>query len=374
MKKSIDLSKYSIRTDLAVEAREMVIDERSKSVQHGEDLSQIEGVIIKEKENNDMKISLVEITKAGEEQIGKKAGSYLTIEVVGIRGQDTELQKKVEEVFASEFALFLKGHGITEDASCLVVGLGNWNVTPDALGPQVCENLLVTRHLYELQPESVEKGFRPVSALAPGVMGLTGIETSDIIMGVVEKSKPDFVIAIDALASRSIERVNSTIQISDTGIHPGSGVGNKRKELSKETLGIPVFAIGIPTVVDAVSITSDTIDYILKHFGKEMREGNRPSRSLAPAGMTFGKRKKLTEEDLPEEEHRKTFLGMIGTLPEEEKRKLIYEVLSPLGHNLMVTPKEVDVFIEDMANLIANGLNAALHHSIDQENAGFYTR
>ncbi|MFB6469396.1 GPR endopeptidase [Cytobacillus sp. Hz8] len=374
MDKSIDLSKYSVRTDLAVEAREMVIAERSRSVQEGEDLSQIEGVMIKEKENHDMKISLVEITKVGEEQIGKKAGKYLTIEVVGIRGQDTELQKQVEEVFAEEFSLFLRGLGIREDASCLVVGLGNWNVTPDALGPQVCENLLVTRHLYQLQPESVEKGFRPVSAIAPGVMGLTGIETSDIIMGVVEKTKPDFVIAIDALASRSIERVNSTIQISDTGIHPGSGVGNKRKELSKKTLGIPVIAIGIPTVVDAVSITSDTIDYILKHFGKEMREGNRPSRALAPAGLSFGKRKKLTDDDLPEEQQRKTFLGMIGTLSDEEKRKLIYEVLSPLGHNLMVTPKEVDVFIEDMANLIANGLNAALHHSINQENAGYYTR
>ena len=190
----------------------------------------------------------------------------------------------------------------------------------------------------------------------------------------VEKTKPDFVIAIDALASRSIERVNATIQISDTGIHPGSGVGNKRKELSQETLGIPVFAIGIPTVVDAVSITSDTIDFILKHFGKELREGNRPSRALAPAGMTFGKRKKLTEDDLPEEQHRKTFLGMVGTLEEDEKRKLIYEVLSPLGHNLMVTPKEVDVFIEDMANLLANGLNASLHRQVNQDNTGFYTR
>lgn len=372
--KSLDLSKYSIRTDLAVEAREMVIEERQKNVHEHEDVSQIEGVIIKEKEENDIKVSLVEITEQGAEAIGKKPGKYLTLEVIGIRQQDTELQQMVEEVFAAEFSQFMKRLGLGEDASCLVVGLGNWNVTPDALGPQVCENLLVTRHLYELQPESVDAGFRPVSALAPGVMGLTGIETSDIIRGVVEKTKPDFVIAIDALASRSIERVNATIQISDTGIHPGSGVGNKRKELSKETLGIPVIAIGVPTVVDAVSITSDTIDFILKHFGKEIKEGDRPSRSLAPAGLTFGKRKKLTEEDLPEEHHRKTFLGMIGTLEEEEKRKLISEVLSPLGHNLMVTPKEVDVFIEDMANLLANGLNAALHKSINQDNTGYYTR
>ncbi len=372
MKEEMDLSQYSVRTDLAIEAREMVLAE--KSVQQEEDLSQLEGVIIKEKEIDDIKISLVEITDAGEKQLGKKPGRYLTIEVQGIRQQDTELQQKVENVFAHEFSHFLEGAGIKKKDSCLVVGLGNWNVTPDALGPMVCENLLVTRHLFELQPENVEEGYRPVSALAPGVMGLTGIETSDIIFGIVEKTKPDFVIAIDALASRSIERVNSTIQISDTGIHPGSGVGNKRKELSKETLGIPVIAIGVPTVVDAVSITSDTIDFILKHFGKEIREGNRPSRALAPAGMSFGERRKLTDEDLPEEKHRKTFLGMVGALPEEEKRKLIYEVLSPLGHNLMVTPKEVDVFIEDMANLIASGLNASLHHAVDQDNAGYYTR
>lgn len=370
----LDLSKYAIRTDLAIEAREMAIADRQKQVQEQANLSQIEGVIIKEKEEDEIKVSFVEVTKEGAAALGKKEGRYLTLEAVGIRQQDTEMQKKVAKVFAEELSQFLIQLGIKEDSSCLVVGLGNWNVTPDALGPQVCENLLVTRHLYQLQPESVEEGYRPVSAIAPGVMGLTGIETSDIIFGIVEKTKPDFVIAIDALASRSIERVNSTIQISDTGIHPGSGVGNKRKEISKETLGIPVVAIGVPTVVDAVSITSDTIDFILKHFGKELKEGDRPSRALAPAGMTFGKRKKLTEEDLPEEQHRKTFLGMIGTLPEEEKRKLIYEVLSPIGHNLMVTPKEVDVFIEDMANLIANGLNAALHNNVKQENAGFYTR
>lgn len=187
MKDSLDLSKYSIRTDLAVEAREMAIAERAKTVQNEENLSQIEGVIIKEKEEDGMKISIVEITKQAEEAIGKKQGRYLTIEVAGIRQQDSELQQKVAKVFAQEFAHFLKMLGISETASCLVVGLGNWNVTPDALGPSVCENLLVTRHLFQLQPENVEEGFRPVSAFAPGVMGITGIETSDIILGVVEK-------------------------------------------------------------------------------------------------------------------------------------------------------------------------------------------
>jgi spore protease len=369
MSNELNLQQYSVRTDLAVEAREMVLEEQEKN----EEQQGLDGVIVKEREIDGIKLTNVTITEEGSKVVGKKVGNYLTFEVQGIRKSDTEMQQKVEEVFAKEFSQFLKSAGISKDASCLVVGLGNWNVTPDALGPIAVENLLITNHLFNLAPETVQEGYRRVSAIAPGVMGITGIETSDIIYGVIEKSKPDFVIAIDALASRSIERVNSTIQVSDTGIHPGSGVGNKRKELSEETLGIPVFAIGIPTVVDAVSITSDTIDFILKHFGRELKDGDRPSRSLTPAGMTFGEKRELTEEDLPGEEQRKTFLGMIGTLPDEEKRKLIAEVLSPLGHNLMVTPKEVDVFIEDMANVLAEGLNAALHDAVNQDNTGSYT-
>ncbi|HHY72950.1 MAG TPA: GPR endopeptidase [Bacillus bacterium] len=370
MEQSLDLSKYNIRTDLAIEAHEMVINERQKE---DENLSTIEGVIVKERKAGNVKVSKVEITDAGAEAVCKKAGNYLTLEVQGIREQDTELQDEVQKVFAEEFSAFMKQIGIKDEDSCLVVGLGNWNVTPDALGPITVENLLITRHLFTLQPETVRDGFRSVSAIAPGVMGITGIETSDIIQGVIEKSKPDFVIAVDALAARSLERVNATIQISDTGIHPGSGVGNKRKELSKETLGIPVIAIGIPTVVDAVSITSDTIDFILKHFGRELKEGNKPSRALAPAGLTFGEKKVLKTEDMPGEEERHSFLGLVGTLPDEEKRRLIHEVLAPLGHNLMVTPKEVDVFIEDMANVISAGLNAALHYEVDQDNIGSYT-
>jgi spore protease len=362
----LDLSKYSVRTDLALEAHQMLQEKQEVP-------SAISGVRVDEREEEGITITKVIIEEEASESMGKKPGNYLTLEVQGVRQQDTELQQKVERIFAKEFSHFLEDIGIQKEASCLVVGLGNWNVTPDALGPVVVENLLVTRHLFQLQPEQVEDGFRPVSALRPGVMGITGIETSDIIYGVIEKTNPDFVIAIDALASRSIQRVNSTIQISDTGIHPGSGIGNKRKELSKEMLGIPVIAIGVPTVVDAVSITSDTIDFILKHFGREMKEGNKPARSLLPAGFSFGERKKFTDEDMPDEKQRNMFMGIVGALDENEKRKLIHEVLAPLGHNLMVTPKEVDAFIEDMANIIASGLNAALHHQVDQDNTGSYT-
>lgn len=367
--KKIDLNQYTVRTDLALEAHEMVVEK-----ENNRKASEVSGVVVEERNKQGVKITTVTISQEGEKKIGKKAGRYLTLETQGIRKQDTEVQEHVQDVFSEEFAKFLKGLDIKRNNSCLIVGLGNRNVTPDSLGPAVVGDLLITKHLFELVPESVKNGYRPVSAITPGVMGLTGIETSDIIDGVIAKSKPDFVIAIDALASRAINRINTTIQISDTGIHPGSGVGNKRKELSYETLGIPVIAIGIPTVIDAVTIASDSIDYILKHFGKELKEGNKPSKALTPAGMTFGEQKTLTEEDLPDEKNREMFLGIVGKLNEMEKKQLIHEVLAPLGHNLMVTPKEVDVFIEDMANVIAGGLNAALHEQVHQANSGLYTK
>lgn len=366
MADDLRLARYSVRTDLAIEAREMVTEKANQA-------APMQGLEFHEEVIEGIKCSYMTIQKEAAERIGKKAGRYLTYEVQGIRQKDSELQAVVERVFAKTFAAFLKEHGIADDAVCLVVGLGNWNVTPDALGPQTVENILVTKHLFDLQPESVEKGFRPVMALAPGVMGLTGIETSEIILGVIEKTRPDFVIAIDALASRSIERVNATIQVSDTGIHPGSGVGNNRKELSMETLGIPVFSLGIPTVVDAVTITSDALDFLLKHFGREIREKDKPSKALAPAGWHFGKPTAFTEADMPPEKERASLLGLVGTLSDEEKRQLIQEVLGPAGQNMMVTPKEVDVFIEDMANVLASGLNAALHKSVGQEKLGMYT-
>ncbi len=367
--KDLDLNEFNVRTDLALEAHEMVVEKEAHRK-----ASKFSGVAVEEKIEKGIKITEVTITPDGEKKIGKKAGRYLTFETQGIRNQDTELQEIVQDVFSETFASFLKELRIRRSDSCLIVGLGNWNVTPDALGPSVIENLLVTKHLFEITPESVQNGYRPVSAISPGVMGITGIETSDIIEGVIKKTKPDFVIAIDALASRSISRINTTIQVSDTGIHPGSGVGNKRKELSYETLGIPVIAIGIPTVIDAVTIASDSIDFILKHFGKELREKDKPAKALTPAGMTFGERKSLTDADLPDEKDRELFMGVVGNLDDNEKKQLIREVLSPLGHNLMVTPKEVDVFIEDMANVLAGGLNAALHKQVTQDNSGLYTK
>ncbi len=358
---------FQVRTDLAIEAKDMYVEKETQAEE------QIKGVQLKEREENGIKISYVDIDEEGSGLIGKKPGSYVTIYADGVKKQDTKSQEHAAKILARELENLLEKNNIPKDGTGLVVGLGNWNVTPDALGPMTVEKVLVTSHLFKLEHQSVSEGYRPVGAVTPGVMGVTGIETSNIIFGIVEKFQPDFVIAIDALASRSIERVNETIQLSDSGIHPGSGVGNKRKELSKETLGVPVLAIGVPTVVDAVTITSDTIDYILKHFGREWREKDRPSKSLAPASLSFGG-KKFTEEDLPDQEKRQTFMGIVGNLSDEEKRKLISEVLTPTGYNMMVTPKEVDGFMIDMSHLIANGINAALHEAVDVDNFASYSR
>ncbi|PYI51858.1 GPR endopeptidase [Paenibacillus flagellatus] len=331
----IDLSHYSVRTDLALEARELA---------SGRFGNEIPGVHTETSEDGgDMIVTKMDITSdEGAAAIGKLKGHYITIEVPRLREKDSDLQDRVATRLAQEFAGFLQKIGIGKDAKVLIIGLGNWNVTPDALGPLVVENVMVTRHYFELMPEQVSPGYRQVSAVAPGVLGTTGIETSEIVQGIVERSKPDLVIAVDALASKALERVNTTIQIADTGIHPGSGVGNKRKGLTQEFLGVPVVAIGVPTVVYASTIVNSTMDMMLSHFKRQTSN---------------------TEQ----------IFGMLDKMEENERLQLVREVLDPVGHNLLVTPKDIDQFIEDMANIIASGLNAALHEAIDQNNVAAYT-
>ncbi|WP_079479607.1 GPR endopeptidase [Halobacillus salinus] len=357
---------YSVRTDLAVEAQEMDVRDDPSS-------SDSDGVKVHENQKDDIKITYVTVDETGAERIGKKAGHYITLDSQAIRKQDTQLQANLAKVLSGQLRKLLQDVGVTEEQSGLVVGLGNHHITPDSLGPLVTDKVLVTSHLFRLHPETVSEGYRPVSAVTPGVMGTTGVETSDMVHGIIKEVNPDFVIVIDALASRSIDRINATIQLSDTGIHPGSGIGNKRKEISQETYGIPVISIGVPTVVDAVTITSDTVDYVLKHFGREWREKDAPSNALSPAMNPF-ERKELTEEDLPNEEQSQAVLGMFGQLSGAEKKQLIKEVLTPLGHNLMVTPKEVDGFMKDMSHVIATGINGALHPGIEDGEAQSYSR
>ncbi|MBM7678878.1 GPR endopeptidase [Gracilibacillus alcaliphilus] len=363
----VSQDKYQVRTDLAVEAKDMYVEQEKT------DRDVIEGVKTRDSQVGNIKITEVEVDEQGSEQIGKSPGSYRTIYSEAIKRQDTALQEETAQVIAKQLLELMEKNQIDTEASGLIVGLGNRQVTPDALGPLAVEQVLVTSHLFQHEPQYVQDGYRKVAIMSPGVLGVTGIETSDVIEGVIAKYKPDFVVAIDALASRSIERVNATIQLSDTGIHPGSGVGNKRKELTKQSLGIPVFAIGVPTVVDAVTITSDAIDYVLKHIMKEWKEKDKPSKSLAPPGLTFGNQS-LADEDLPSTEEREKIFGMIGVLNEQEKRALMQEVLTPLGHNLMVTPKEIDGYMKDMAHLIAAAINAAMHKNVTIENFAAFTR
>ncbi|WP_115990681.1 GPR endopeptidase [Cohnella lupini] len=330
-----DLALYNVRTDLALEAREIATQ--------GRETTEIPGVWSETDSADGITVTRMEIkTEEAAQQIGKIIGHYVTLEVPELRNGDTTLQDKVATSFAKEFEAFLTRIGVNEKSSVLIVGLGNWNVTPDALGPIVVENIMVTRHYFELMPDQVSPGYRPVSAVAPGVLGTTGIESSDIVFGIVESSKPDLIIAIDALAAKSLERVNTTIQIADTGIHPGSGIGNKRKGLTKDVLGVPCIAIGVPTVVYASTVVNNTMDMVFEHM------------------------KKHTANTEP-------LFGVFGQMDETERLQLVKEVLNPLGHDLLVTPKEIDKFMEDIANVIASGLNAALHEAVDKNNVAAYT-
>lgn len=329
----LDLQRYSVRTDLAVESRELA----------GGGAGPVPGVVEDVQQKGGIKITRLDVQNdAASRMIGRVKGHYVTLEVPELRSGDTGLQEQVSVVFAREFERFMEHIGIGKNDPILIVGLGNWNVTPDSLGPLVVENVLVTRHYFELMPERVAPGYRPVSAVAPGVLGLTGIESSEIVQGIVERSRPAAIIAIDALASRSLERVNTTIQIADIGIHPGSGIGNKRKGLTQEIMGVPCIAIGVPTVCYASTIVNNALDMMKSHFGQGKPQTGQ-------------------------------IMGMLPDIPENERLGLVKEVLEPLGHDLIVTPKEIDEFIEDIANIVATGLNAALHEAVDPDNTGAYT-
>ena len=334
MKHEIDLSKYKIRTDLAIE-------------------SIPENIEVKINKTEDIKVSKIYIDEKISKQINKKIGNYITIEFQDIT--DSNNQEQVKKVLIKELKELLKDMNIKKEDSCLIIGLGNRMSTPDALGPKTIDKLIITNHLYKLG--MLDNNYRRVSALTPGVMGTTGIETSDIIESLTLKIKPQFIIVIDALASSSIERVNKTIQITDTGIHPGSGIGNNRKEISKELLKVPVIAIGVPTTVDATTIVSDTMNYLIKHYSYTRKNINNPMNKLIIKGNVNYLKKDIKIENQEKQE----LLGLIGSLNEEETKQLIHETLTPIGYNFMVTPKEIDFIIEKLTDIIGEGLNKTLH-------------
>lgn len=322
---------FNKRTDLALEAHELYREAESRE--------EVPGVIVDTKKLEKLSISRVHVkNKNGEEAIGKPEGSYVTLEIPTLIHKEQKTFEDTIAVLADELKRLLT---IEKDDCVLVVGLGNWQITADSLGPKVISSILVTRHMFELMPEEIEDGVRPVCALSPGVLGLTGIETSEIIKGVVERVKPKAIIAIDSLAARKLSRVSTTIQLADTGITPGAGVGNKRKGLTIEQLGVPVIAMGVPTVVDAATMANDTIDLIIDNLSQQ------------------------TGEDAK-------FYEILKNLDREEKYSLIRQSQGMELDDLVVTPKEVDEIIEDISEIIANAINIALHDSIELDDINKY--
>ena len=311
---------YNFRTDLALERRDLY--NKANNIEN--DIDGIEAE--EEKVNDNIVISRVRVTNEnGEEAIGKKKGNYITIDVRNLKIAGEEEIQKTSEVVTNELKKLIENH-ITKQDAILVVGLGNIYVTPDSLGPKVINEIDITRHLLEYMPEVLDKTTRQVSAISPGVLGTTGIETMEILKGIIDNVKPKLVIIIDALASRNIERISSSVQIADTGIVPGAGVGNARKELTEATLGVPVIAMGIPTVVEAATIAADSLTIFIK---KVQDNGNSND--------------------------------FLNKLQEEDKYKIIKEILAPEEYNFIVTPKEIDSLIEKMKDIVARGINFAIN-------------
>lgn len=333
----IDLKNVNIHTDLVIEQ----INDKN---------------LIKEEVINNIKISRVVMDKNN--LLNKKEGNYITVELTDITNYED--RENVGKVLVKEIKDILNKNNIKDNYECLVIGLGNKKSTPDALGPMVIDNILVTRHLFELNAD-VKEGIRKVSAIIPGVMGNTGIETIDIIKGIVDNVKPKFIIVIDSLCASSIERLNKTIQLTDTGIHPGSGIGNMRKEISKDTLGIPVIAIGVPTVVESVTIVNDTLEYMFMHLNY-LKNNYETSKLVVKRNNNYLdkiKSSKVSNED------KEILGGIIGSLDEEKKKDLISEVLNNINYNLIVTPKEIDFIIDKLANVISNSINNAINKEVD---------
>lgn len=315
----------NVRTDLAIEAKQAYTEENKR---------ELDGVKVDEEVEGEVKITTVTIEsdEAGKE-LGKPKGHYITIDIPEFTIYDGETMDDVSQVVGKTLKKLVN---ISEDKLVLVVGLGNWNVTPDALGPKVAEKIMVTRHLKELMPEAIDESVRPVCAIAPGVLGITGIETGEVVKSLVQKIKPDLVICVDALGSRRLERVNRTIQIGDTGISPGAGVGNHRMQINEESLGVKVLAVGVPTVVDAATIANDTIDLFLDELINKAESG-------------------------------KDFYNMLKSVDKNEKNALIREILNPFVGDLMVTPKDVDSVIDSLSKIIANGINIAVQPNMNME-------
>lgn len=286
------------RTDMAVERRDLY-----KNANKLED--EIRGVECEEEKIDDINITRVKITNSeGEQALQRRIGNYITIDIKKIHNITEDKEKQIIETFSKELKAIIDKH-VKPNEEILIVGLGNSFSTPDSLGAKVVQNIEITRHIKIYLPNAIDRNTRSVSAITPGVLGTTGIETVEIVRGIVDNIKPKLVIAIDSLCSKNIDRINKSIQISDTGIVPGGGVGNRQAELSKETLDVPVIGVGIPTVLDAATIVIDTL--------------------------------KACEVNISENE--------------------IVDKMKLNNFNFIVTPKEIDELIENMTAIVSEGIN-----------------
>lgn len=315
------------RTDMA--------DERVDMYKKVHNLTEIDGVEVSSNTENGVITTTVNVlNENGEKAVMKKVGKYVTMEIVDINYLEEKDKERVGDLIANEVRELI---GTDNTKSILVVGLGNIAVTPDALGPKVIKSIDITRHLLNYAKELVDKNTRCVSAISPGVLGTTGIETYEIVNSVVQKIKPDMLIVIDSLASGSIHRIGNTIQLSNTGITPGEGVRNKREALNEESLGIPVIAIGVPTVVDMATITNEAIDKMIDSAKNQVSE--------------FGNGN-VNKQDM---------FKMLETFEDDTRYDMIANVLNT--QNYIVTPKEIDDVIDLVSKLISNGINIAIQNS-----------
>ena len=292
---------FSIRTDLAMEAREL----------H----PSLSGVTEESEEHEGVAVTRIALTTDdAAARLEKRKGRYVTLDAPELSARPLDLFERVSRALSNELSRLMEGLGTCENV--LVVGLGNRAITPDSLGPRVVESIYVTRHIKQYMPDALPGPVRAVSAVAPGVLGVTGVETMEIVRGVVEHCKPDLVIAVDALASLRAARISTTVQLTDAGISPGAGVGNNRTGLDRETLGVPVIAIGVPLVVFATTISQDTISLIADETGLHNDE--------------------------------------------ERLKELAAKVIAEHIGELIVTPKEIDSIVADMTRIVADGINMAL--------------
>lgn len=335
------------RTDLLDETEEMV---RHRSKKDKEVLKDSEGIKFEEDRNGAVLITSIDVSEEGERNIGKKKGKYITLTDLTVNPDDDASFVALEKVFIQKLNEMHKDLHFTKSSKVLIIGLGNSTITPDAIGPKAIEYL---------QGSSLSQKSENVKVVmyAPGVTGQTGFETSDFIEAISKAFQPDLIIVIDALAARNSERLCKTIQLTNTGIHPGSGVGNERKEVSEEVYGVPVTAIGIPMVVDGPVLYADAMENVIHYIASKIEEKGSPSSALAVTPMVSSKKTSIDKKIL------QPIFGEWVTWSTEEKRKLFEEVFVGKNPSLFVTPKETDAWVEQYAYLLSNGIESWITNS-----------